>query len=410
MFYIFRLAANATQRAINIITSLLTGTFFQPIDPSLATRTMKTIVILGGSYGGISTAHRILKQSAKTGPVKVILVSPNTHFFWNIASARAIIPGEIPDSKIFEPIAPGFKQYSASQFEFIIATAESFDPEAKSVVLSAGTGSKSINYDILILATGSHLKSPGPFKPAASTEETQEILHNFQERVKTAKSIVVAGAGATGVETAGELGFKFGLSKEIILIASGATILEGTPASVSKTATKQLQAVKVNIKLSTKIRGSAKTPDGREELTLSDGSKMKTDLYIPTMGLVPNSTYIPAKLLNSSGFVNVDEYLRVKDVEDVWAVGDVSAVERPQYVNTEKQSVHVAKNITLLLSNKQPVIYKVDPKHMLAVPVGKKTGTGHMGGMKLPSFMIVMVKGKGLFMDKMGPVVSGAAF
>ncbi|KAH6672155.1 hypothetical protein B0J14DRAFT_482971 [Halenospora varia] len=371
---------------------------------------MKTIVILGGSYGGISTAHRILKQSAKTGPVKVILVSPNTHLFWNLASARAIVPGEIPDSKIFEPIAPGFKQYPASQFEFIIATAESFDPEAKSVVLSASTGSKSISYDILILATGSHLKSPGPFKPAASTEETQDILHDFQARVKTAKSIVVAGAGATGVETAGELGFKYGLSKEIVLIASGATILEGTPASVSKTATKQLQAVKVSIKLSTKIRGSAKTLDGKEELTLSDGSKMTTDLYIPTMGLVPNSTYIPANLLNASGFVNVDEYLKVKGVKDVWAVGDVSAVERPQYVNTEKQSVHVAKNITLLLSNKQPVIYKVDPKQMMAVPVGKKTGTGHMGNMKLPSFMVVMVKGKGLFMDKMGPVVSGAAF
>lgn len=131
---------------------------------------------------------------------------------------------------------------------------------------------------------------------------------------------------------------------------------------MSKTATKQLQAVKVSIKLSTKIRGSAKTPDGKEELTLSDGSKMTTDLYIPTMGLVPNSTYIPSNLLNASGFVNVDEYLKVKGVKDVWAVGDVSAVERPQYVNTEKQSVHVAKNITLLLSNKQPVIYKVDPK------------------------------------------------
>lgn len=219
MLYIFRLATSATQKAINIITSFLTGTFFQPIDPSLALRTMKTIVILGGSYGGISTAHRILKQSAKTGPVKVILVSPNTHLFWNLASARAIVPGEIPDSKIFEPIAPGFKQYPASQFEFIIATAESFDPEAKSIVLSASTGSKSISYDILILATGSHLKSPGPFKPAASTEETQDILHDFQARVKTAKSIVVAGAGATGVETAGELGFKYGLSKEIVLVS-----------------------------------------------------------------------------------------------------------------------------------------------------------------------------------------------
>lgn len=47
---------------------------------------------------------------------------------------------------------------------------------------------------------------------------------------------------------------------------------------------------------------------------------------------------------------------------------------------------------------------------MLAVPVGRKAGTGHMGGMKLPSFMVNMVKGKNLFMDKMPGMISGSAF
>jgi len=47
---------------------------------------------------------------------------------------------------------------------------------------------------------------------------------------------------------------------------------------------------------------------------------------------------------------------------------------------------------------------------MLAVPVGRKAGTGHMGNMKLPSFMVNMVKGKNLFLDKLPNIVSGAAF
>jgi hypothetical protein len=47
---------------------------------------------------------------------------------------------------------------------------------------------------------------------------------------------------------------------------------------------------------------------------------------------------------------------------------------------------------------------------MMAVPVGRKAGTGHMGSMKLPSFMVNMVKGKGLFMDKMAPMINGSAF
>lgn len=46
---------------------------------------------------------------------------------------------------------------------------------------------------------------------------------------------------------------------------------------------------------------------------------------------------------------------------------------------------------------------------MLAVPVGKKAGTGHMGSMKLPSFVVNMVKGKTLFTEKLTPTVNGSA-
>ncbi|TVY81370.1 Oxidoreductase ptaL [Lachnellula suecica] len=405
---------------------------------------MKTVVILGGSYGGVSTAHRILKQAAKvSSPVKIILVSPNTHLYWNIAATRALLPGQIADEKIFQAIAPGFKQYPADRFEFIIGSAEGVDVATKKVTVSGATGNSELSYDILILATGSNAKEDIPLKGKGSTEATKESLHVFQNKVKQAKTIYVVGAGPTGVEVAGELGFEYGKTKKITLvimqrllehIASGAQILEGTPASVTKTATKQLLGLNVTIKASTKVSGSAKMPDGRTELTLSSGEKVVTDLYLPTVGLVPNSSYLPSSLVNSFGFVQVDEFLKVKGAKDVWAVGgeithilptpdsgtfrEICSVlkhasapsEEAQYVNTEKQSIHVAKNIGLVLKGAQPVKYKVDEKDMLAVPVGRKAGTGHMGSMKLPSFMVNMVKGKTLFMDKLSPLVSGSAF
>ncbi|KAF4627072.1 hypothetical protein G7Y89_g11081 [Cudoniella acicularis] len=410
MSYILRIAASATQKALSIIFSFLTGGYFNEItDPTLALRTMKTIVILGGSFGGISTAHRILKQSAKTGPVKIILVTPNTHMYFNIATPRAIVSGQFADSQIFEPIAAGFKQYSDSQFEFILATAESLDIENKKVNITSESGSRALSYDILILATGSSQKGDAPFKGRGSTEATKDALHDFQARAKKANSIVIGGAGTTGVEAAGELGFEYGLSKKIILIASGPTILEPTPPSVQKTATKQLQALKVEIKLSTKIMGVAKTPDGREELTLSSGEKLTTDLYLPALGIKPNSSYVPANLLNGNGFVIVDEFLHVKGFKDIWAVGDISAVEKAKSMYTDKQSAHVAKNIALLLSNKPLLPYKPDPKEINAVPIGRKAGTGHMGNIKLPSFMVVMIKGKLYFSDKMAPMVNGTS-
>jgi NADH dehydrogenase FAD-containing subunit len=72
---------------------------------------MKNIVILGGSYAGISTAHRLLKQAGKTGNCKVILVTPNTHMYWSLASARGLVPGQLSDEQLFQPIADGFKKY-----------------------------------------------------------------------------------------------------------------------------------------------------------------------------------------------------------------------------------------------------------------------------------------------------------
>ena len=178
---------------------------------------MKHIVILGGSYAGVSTAHRILKQSSKIGPLKVSLVTPNTDFYWSMASPRGVVPGQFPDEKLFQPIAGGFRKYSAKQFEFILAKAESLDFGAKSVGISGG---ETLEYDYLILATGSHTRQHTPFKGIGTTEETKDALHEFQSEVTRSQTIIVAGGGVTGCEAAGELAYEYGLEKRIILVSS----------------------------------------------------------------------------------------------------------------------------------------------------------------------------------------------
>src|ERR1700761_775971 len=95
-------------------------------------------------------------------------------------------------------------------------------------------------------------------------------------------------------------------------IASGPIVLEECPTRMSTYATKELLNLKVELKLQTKVMGSAQMPDGRTELKLSSGDTLITDMYIPTFGLTPNSSYVPTKFLNSNGFIMVDEYLKVK--------------------------------------------------------------------------------------------------
>tara|TARA_R110002060_G_scaffold19576_1_gene26761 strand:+ start:1212 stop:1871 length:660 start_codon:yes stop_codon:yes gene_type:complete len=217
------------------------------------------------------------------------------------------------------------------------------------------------------------------------------------------------------------LGFEYGKVKKITLIASGAQVLEGTPPSVSKTATKQLKAVNVTITPSTKILGSATTPDGRTELTLSDGQKITTDLYLPTAGLIPNSSYIPQEYLNQNGYVVVDEFLQVKGTKNIWAVGDISAVQRAQAMLTAKQAEHVAKNIGLSHQGKPLLPYKKDEKRkfpfrlqsagiVLIILLSRAHGAGWQeswnwahGQHEVPKFLSQHDQGKDLFHPDYGP-------
>ncbi|TVY42018.1 Oxidoreductase [Lachnellula subtilissima] len=368
---------------------------------------MKHIVILGGSYAGVSTAHRILKHAAKTGPFKITLVSPNTHFYWNMASPRALIPGQLSDAEMFRPIAAGFAQYPASQFEFVAGMAESLNVEAKTVGISSGHGEKEmLKYDYLILATGSNAKGEVPFKNLTSTEATKDALHGFQERIEKAETIVVAGAGATGVEFAGELAFEYGSRKEIILISSTPAILPESPTSVQKTAMKGLQNLKVNIQLSQKVIDSTHLPNNRTEVSLSRGENLITDLYIPTIGLIPNSSYIPTKHLNAEGFVVVDEFFAVKGAEDVYAIGDVCNVEPLQFIYVDRQSTFLAKNFALILAGKPPLAYKLFFMRVIGVSVGRQLSTGNWGRVRMPNFVALMIR-KNLFLQNFDGTVNG---
>lgn len=122
---------------------------------------------------------------------------------------------------------------------------------------------------------------------------------------------------------------------------------------------KGLQNLKVNIRLSQKVIGSTPLPNNRTEVSLSTGEKLIADLYIPSVGVVPNSSYIPTKHLNAEGFVVVDEYFGVKGAEDVYAIGDVCDVEPPQFIYADRQSTFLAKNLALILGGKPPLAYKL---------------------------------------------------
>ncbi|KAH8668652.1 putative apoptosis-inducing factor [Xylariales sp. PMI_506] len=375
---------------------------------------MKHIVVVGGSYAAVSTAHRILKHAkSPTHPFKLTLVSRDTHFYWNIASPIALATEDFPDEKLFQPIAQGFSHYQADEFEFLLGTATSLDDESKQLTVSQsdGKGTTKLHYDLLILGTGTSTKGNTPLKSKGSTEATKEALHEYYAKIKASKTILVAGAGPTGVEIAGELGAVYGSSKEIILITTGSRVLSGAkvPTHVSKAAEQMLRALKVDVRVNTEITAEKELPGGRTEIVLSSNDKLIVDMSIPTFGVQPNTSYLPTAFLDKNGYIDVDEFLAVKGAKSVFAIGEVSNIEHAQYFTIESQSKHLTKNVTLILDGKAPLPYKISSMAMMGVRIGNRTGTGFLGRFKLPSFMVTMLR-KTLFMDWLPKTVDGSMF
>lgn len=372
----------------------------------------KTVVVLGGGISGIATAHKLLKHAApKLEGLKVVLVSASSHFYFNIAAVRGLIPGEIADDALFRPIAPGFAKYPKGSFEFVVGTAAALDLAGNAVrVRVVGQEDRTISYDQLVIATGSSLAADGvPFKNLGSYDETIRAWHGLQERIDKAKTIVVAGAGPTGVETAGELAGRYGGAKKVTLVVDGQVALPGLLPAVGRAAEAELAKMGVQLLHGVRVTGSAEE-DGVAKLTLSDGKTLTADVYLPLYGVRPNTGFVPAHLLDEGGSVKVDKTLRVEGLKNVWAVGDVNNVELKVAMRAEAQTAHLFRNLEATLLGKPEAAlaeYKPAPGTMMFVTVGKKKGTGQIGTFKAFSFLVSYVKGRTLFVEKVPPLVAG---
>ncbi|WYZ46358.1 hypothetical protein EsH8_IX_000583 [Colletotrichum jinshuiense] len=367
---------------------------------------VKTVVVLGAAYGGLAVAHRLLKYTRQTEEdLRVILVSKTTHFYWNMASVRAIVPGVVTDEQVFQPIEPGFANYPKESFEFVLGTVTGLDVGRKSALVSTSSGPRSLPYDYLVLATGARSASPEmPWKGAGSHEETLKKLRETAEKVKAAKHVVVAGAGPTGVECAGEIRFEY-KDKEVILLAADEEILGGD--TIAKGVENEIVRLGVQVKKNSRVASSRQLPDGKTEVTLTSGETIKTDAYLPTMGLVPNTEYLDTGLLNDRKYVNVDEFMRVKGVENVWACGDIVSYPRAGFMLTDKQAAGVAKNIELVIKGKEQLAVKGMPIDIFVCATGRSRGAGRVGWVKVPSLFVWAVKGRTLGTDWLPKYTAG---
>lgn len=244
---------------------------------------MQKIVIVGGGAGGLELATQLGRKLGRHKKAEIILIDANPTHLWK-PLLHEVATGAL-DSGIDElNYRAHGKQHG---FSFQIGRMSGLDRDNKAVVLEPMLDDqkeivlpeRTVNYDTLVLAIGSVTNDFGT-KGAAEhcifldsrrqAERFHRVLLNEFLRCSNRENpeplrIAIVGAGATGVELSAELYntaevmASYGLRNvspdqlKVSLIEAGERILPALPPRLSSAATKELEALGVDVETSTMI-------------------------------------------------------------------------------------------------------------------------------------------------------------
>lgn len=143
-------------------------------------------------------------------------------------------------------------------------------------------------------------------------------------------------------------------------------------------------------------------------MTLSNGSELFTDLYLPALGSTPLSSYVPKHLLDAHGGVlTTESTLRVTSEAGplVYALGDITSfsmrgipeiqLQVPVLASNMKRDLLAAHSGSLSSKpNGKDRIYVPEHRELQVVPVGRGGGVGAAWGWRLPSWAVWLIKGR----------------
>ncbi|CAJ92877.1 Enzyme [Cupriavidus necator] len=314
----------------------------------------KRILVIGAGFAGMWSAlasARLLDQVGRTD-VEIALVAPKPELH--------IRP------RLYEQNPNGMKAplqdiFQAVGVRFIQGKVEHIDV-ANQTVSVAGVGADTprqrISYDRLVLAAGSRLfrpQIPGLDQHAfnvdqvADAAELEAHIHGLADRRESAgrNTVVIAGAGFTGIETAAEMPARLrevlgeDAAVSVIMVERNAAIGPDLGEGPRPVITQALAELGVTWKL-----GSGVAAVDAKGVMLENGERIEADTVIWTAGARANelTAQIPAERDNF-GRLHVDRNLKVKGVEAVFATGDCAYAATDDEGNFATMSCQHAMNL-----------------------------------------------------------------
>lgn len=241
--------------------------------------------------------------------------------------------------------------------------------------LTDGEDIRQLSFDYCVFSTGR--KRAWPFDPLGHTQEQfVKEMADTMEKIEKAQIITVIGAGALGIEIAGELKEEYP-AKKIILIHPHPFLPPETFASKNflEGTEKQVRDLGIDLQLNTRI---AKEQDNGDLLT-TKGQTIKSELNFwcnfHTNNIQSLLPYFQDSVEEKKAEVIVDERMLIKGSKNVFAVGDIINLPIIKTAGgAYRQGEVAAGSIFNILVKNEETYDKIDLKtwpHAMTVVVGR---------------------------------------
>jgi NADH dehydrogenase len=307
------------------------------------------VVIAGGGFGGLYAARRLERRLARHS-ARIVLVTD-----LNFMLYTPLLPGAAAGS--LEPrhvVVPLREELEWTDIR--LGRVTTADPARSELHLVTVDGrAETLRYDQLVVALGSVsrvLPVPGLAEHALGFRgladaialrnrallnlEVAESLPGAEHR-REYLTFVFVGAGYAGVEGIAELqdyvadvihryprcrleGTRF------VLVEAQDRIMPEIPESLADFATRELRGRGIEIHTGTRLESM-----DERLATLTTGERLPTRTLCWTTGVKPPSVVreLGLPLREPDGRIEVDAEMRVRGLENVWAIGDAAAVPDP---------------------------------------------------------------------------------
>lgn len=302
----------------------------------------KHIVVIGAGFGGLSFCKNFQSDDSRI----TLIDCTNHHLFQPLLYQVAACGLSAPD--IAQPIRAILTD--RQDITVLLDRVTGFDLARKNVFLAR----KVLDYDYLVLAMGGQTGYFGhpeweEFAPGLKTLDDalrirSKILLAFEQAENASDNaehdqlltIVVVGGGPTGVELAGAFAelTRTVLNRDfrridptqarIILLEASPVILGTFPADLSASARRQLEALGVQVRTSTKVQTIR---DGEVVLVGGEIIRAANILWAAGVSASPLTQKLGVEL-DPAGRVKVNSDLSLAGWPDVFAIGDMALVRQ----------------------------------------------------------------------------------